>query len=114
MIQGAWFTAWVNGKKNSGLVNFVHVQLTFFCTFLYSQCTTTKWNSLTRRFKEYVNPAFLSFSFFFPYSENDKRTTVLFRTMLTQTTSRKKLIEASDSRNHIKRKSSLLVGCWHP
>ena len=33
MIQGAWFTGWANGKKNSGLVNFVpesrllHVQI---------------------------------------------------------------------------------------
>ena len=23
MIEGAWFTAWANAKKNSGLVNFV-------------------------------------------------------------------------------------------
>ena len=53
-------------------------------------------------------------SSFFPYCENDERTTVLFRTTLTQTTSRKKLIEASDSRNHIKLKLTFLVGCWDP
>ena len=90
------------------------MQHTFFCTFLYRQCTTTKWNCLTWRFKEYVNTAVLSFSFFFPYSENDKRTTVLFRTTLTQTTSLKKLIEGSDSRNHINYKLTLLVGSWDP
>ena len=46
MIQGAWFTGWANGKKNSGLVNFVPESRLLFVQIssIYLKKNAKAWN----------------------------------------------------------------------
>ena len=66
MIQGAWFTTWANGKKISGLVNFVPRIAFTICTNqfhlprkeckglkLVSKMALEKWNLYTNFFLDH-------------------------------------------------------------
>ena len=46
MIQGAWFTAWANGKQNSGQVNFVPESRLLFVQIssIYLKKNAKSWN----------------------------------------------------------------------
>ena len=46
MIEGSWFTAWANAKKNSGLVNFVPESRLLFVQIssIYLEKNAKAWN----------------------------------------------------------------------